>query len=84
MKDYIMTFKTILTYSDNNCKEFDIIQNDTKIAYYIEHYNHPLDNTKLDNTVFEIYYDYDADNEEFIASAVCDTLEEALKYADII
>ena len=84
MKDYIMTFKTVLTYSDNNCKEFDIIQNDTKIAYYIEHYNHPLTEEKLDNTVFEIYYDYDADNEEFIASAVCDTLEEALKYADIV
>ena len=82
MKDYIMTFKTILTYSDNNCKEYDIIQNDTKIAYYIEHYNHPLDNTKLDNTVYEIYYDFDG--EEYIASAVCDTLEEALEYADII
>ena len=82
MKDYIMTFKTVLTYSDNNCKEFDIIQNDTKIAYYIEHYNHPLDFTKLDNTVYEIYYNYDG--EEYIASAVCDTLEEALEYADII
>ena len=84
MKDYIMTFKTQLTYSDINCKEFDIIQNDTKIAYYIEHYNHPLDFTKLDNTVYEIYYNYDAEYEEFLASAVCDTLEEALKYADIV
>ena len=82
MKDYIMTFKTVLTYSDNNCKEYDIIQNDTKIAYYIEHYNHPLTEEKLDNTVYEIYYNYDG--EEYIASAVCDTLEEALKYADLV
>ena len=73
-----MQFK--MTYSDNNCKEFDIIQNDTKIAYYIEHYNHPLTNEKLDNTVFEIYYNFD--DEEFTASAICDSLEEALEYLE--
>ena len=74
--------KFIKTYSDNNCSEFDIIQNNNKVAYYIEHYNHPLTNEKLDNTVFEIYYDFDG--EEYIASAVCDTLEEALEYADLV
>ena len=74
--------KFIKTYSDNNCSEFDIIQNNNKVAYYIEHYNHPLTNEKLDNTVFEIYYDFDG--EEYIASAVCDSLSEALEYADLM
>jgi hypothetical protein len=75
-----MQFK--MTYSDNNCKEFDIIQNDEKIAYYVEHYNHPLDNTKLENTVYELYYDFDG--EEYTCSIVADTLNEALEYAELV
>ena len=74
--------KFVKTYEDNNCKEFDIIINNEKVAYYIEHYNNPLTEEKLDNTVFEIYYNYD--DFEFTASAICDTLEEALEYADLI
>ena len=79
-----MIIKQKLTYSDINCKEYDLFVNDEKIGYYIEYYTHPIENTKLDNTVYEIYYNYDAEYEEFLASAVCDTLEEALKYADIV
>ena len=74
--------KFVKTYEDNNCKEFDIFDNDEKIAYYIEHYNHPITEEKLENTVFEIYYNFD--NEEFTASAICDTLEEALEYAELV
>ena len=85
MKDlHYMTFKTVLTYSDNNCKEYDIIQNDNKIAYYVEHINHPVELTKLDNPVFELYYNYDAENDEFSSSVVADTLSDALEYADLV
>ena len=79
MKDYMQFIKT---YSDNNCSEYDIIQNNEKIAYYVEHINHPLTEEKLDNPVFELYYDYD--DEEFTASVIADSLNDALEYADII
>ena len=74
-----MQFK--MTYSDNNCKEYDIIHNDNTIAYYVEHYVDP-DNSKLDNPVFELYYDYDG--EEYTASVIANTLSEALEYADLV
>ena len=72
--------KFIKTYEDNNCKEFDIFDNDEKIAYYIEHYNHPITEEKLDNTVFEMYYNYDEEFEECLSSVICDSLEECLEY----
>ena len=72
--------KFVKTFEDKNCKEFDIFVNNEKIAYYIEHYNHPITEEKLENTVFEIYYNFD--DEEFTSSAICDTLEEALEYLE--
>ena len=75
-----MQFK--MTYSDNNCKEFDIIQNDEVIGYYVEHHNHPVELTKLDNTVYEVYYNHDG--EEYTCSIVADTLNEALEYAELV
>ena len=72
--------KFIKTYQDKNCKEFDIFVNNEKVAYYIEHIHHPITEEKLENTVFEIYYNFD--DEEFTASAICDTLEEALEYLE--
>ena len=75
-----MQFK--LTYSDNNCKEYDIIANNAVIAYYIEHNVHPVELTKLDNPVFELYYDYD--DEEYTSSVIANSLSEALEYADLI
>ena len=72
--------KFVKTYEDNNCKEFDIFDNDEKIAYYIEHYNHPITEEKLESTVFEMYYNYDKEFEECLSSVICDSLEECLEY----
>ena len=75
-----MQFK--MTYSDNNCSEYDIIVNNAVIAYYIEHNVHPVDLVKLDNPVFELYYDYD--DEEYTSSVIANSLSEALEYADLV
>ena len=83
MKDYIMIIKQKLTYSDINCKEYDLFVNDEKIGYYVEYYNHPVELTKLDNPVFELYYDYDDEYEEFTSSVIADTLQECLDYINI-
>lgn len=72
--------KFIKTYEDNNCKEFDIFDNDEKIAYYIEHYNHPITEEKLESSIFEMYYNYDEEFEECLSSVICDSLEECLEY----
>ena len=72
--------KIVKTYEDKNCKEFDIFVNDVKVSYYIEHYNNPITEEKLDNTVFEMYYNYDEEFEEFLSSVICDSLEECLEY----
>ena len=82
MKDYIMIIKQKLTYSDINCKEYDLFVNDEKIGYYVEYYNHPVELTKLDNPVFELYYDYD--DEEYTSSVIANSLSEALEYADLV
>ena len=77
---YLKNNNSLLPEKKN--KLHGIIQNNNKVAYYIEHYNNPITEEKLENTVFEIYYEFDG--EEYIASAVCDTLEEALEYADLV
>ena len=71
------------SYASRYCNEYDILDNGKLIGYYIEHFHHPLTEEKLDNTVYEIYYDYDAENDDYTSSAIADTLEEALKMADI-
>ena len=71
------------SYASRYCNEYDILDNGKLIGYYIEHFHHPLTEEKLDNTVYEIYYDYDVENDDYTSSAIADTLEEALKMADI-
>ena len=71
-----MTYKTVLTYSDNDCKEYDIIQNDSKIAYYVVYNTHPVELTPLSTPVFELYYDYNPEYDEFLSSYIFDDESE--------
>ena len=43
--------KFIKTYEDKICREFDIIVNDEKVAYYVEYMKNPLTQEKLENPV---------------------------------
>lgn len=67
--------KFIKTYEDKICREFDIIVNDEKVAYYVEYIKNPETEEKLESPVFEMYY-----NDDFEDSIVADSLEECLEY----
>ena len=69
--------KFIKTFEDKNCIEFDIIDNDEKIAYYVKYFVNPMTEEKLESPVFEMYYDFDG--EEFLSSVLADSLEECLR-----
>ena len=71
--------KFVKTYEDATCKEFDIIVNNTKVAYYVEYVKNPETNEDLESPVFEMYY-----NEDFEDSYVSDSLEDCLSYADLV
>ena len=73
------------TFNSQAYNQFDIIDAKTnqKIAYYIEHNMHPIDNTILENTGFEIYYDYDENDEEYTGSAVTESKSEMFEYIGI-
>lgn len=49
--------KIIKTYTSAEANTFDVIINETVVAYYYEHFVNPETNEKLENPVFEIYYD---------------------------
>jgi hypothetical protein len=68
------------TYKDETCEEFDIFENEKYLGYYVKYYNHPITEEKLDNPVFELYYDYSREYEEFLSSVVADSLNECLEY----
>jgi hypothetical protein len=41
-----------------------------------------MNNQKFDNALFEVYYEYNREDDEFVASAECDSIEECLEYLD--
>ena len=68
--------KIVKVYQDDICKEFDIIINNKKVAYYYEFSKSPITNEILDNPVFEMYYDYDGN--DYNSSIIADSLDECL------
>ncbi len=75
------------TYSSNECNEYNIIIDNIVVAYYIEHFKNPNDDTILDNPIFEIYYNFNNETEEFESSLVTEyyddlqSIIEDLQYA---
>jgi hypothetical protein len=56
--------KVVKTYSSEECSSFDVYnENNLLVAYYNEFYKNPEDNTLLENTVYEIYYDFEDEND---------------------
>ena len=47
----------IKTYTSAETNTFDVIVNETVVAYYYEYFVNPETNEKLEKPVFEIYYD---------------------------
>jgi hypothetical protein len=82
-KERIM--KVIQTYSDSEFKRFDVFSNDdVMIAYYYEHFVHPETKEKFNTSVFEIYYDYDTEYDEFTTSEIIDNIDDFEEKLELI
>lgn len=66
-------------YSGFDCIENEVIVQDIKIANFIIHFQHPLTDEVLENVVFEVYYDYDDEDEEYTSSIITESYEEVLE-----
>ncbi len=70
---------------DNECIEFKIMRksNNKQVSYFYIHTNDVITNEKLDNTVYEIYYDND-DNEDddFLASYIFDDFDNFYSFVN--
>ena len=91
--DYINMLKSNSEFSirffeqyDNECVEYEIMRksNNKQVAYFYIHTHDVITNVKLDNPVYEIYYNNNVDEEldnqffecDFLSSYIFDDFEE--------
>ena len=77
---------------DNECIEFNIMRksNNKQVSYFYIHTNDVITNEKLDNTVYEIYYDNDVSEEldnqffecDFLASYIFDDFDNFYSFVN--
>jgi hypothetical protein len=69
------------SYASAECNEYEFFDADNrKICYVVEHFNNPITNEVLENTVYELYYDNENesanyDDDDFLSSAEFDDVE---------
>ena len=69
-KLYSKELEFVLTYDQDDLMEFEVYMGEQKIGYY---YYSP------EEKLFEAYYDYDEEDEEFIGSYVTDSEADAIE-----
>ncbi len=69
---------------DNECIEFNIMRksNNKQVSYFYIHTNDVITNEKLDNTVYEIYYDNEDNEDDFIASYIFDDYDSFYSFVN--
>jgi len=82
LKEYeSQNIKVIQSFESEECNEYEFFdKNNRKFLYINEYFYSPIDNEKLDHTVYELYYDNDNmtnnhENDDFLGSSVYDDLE---------
>jgi hypothetical protein len=75
--------KVVQSYASKECNEFEIVVNDIAIAYYIEHLKDENCNV-LEKPLYEIYYDYNEDDNDYTSSFVTDNYNELQDVIDSI
>tara|TARA_R110000868_G_scaffold89255_2_gene248526 strand:- start:92 stop:391 length:300 start_codon:yes stop_codon:yes gene_type:complete len=82
-EEYRLT--VIQSYSGVECNEYEFFDsNNRKVLYVNEYFVSPIDNEKLDHTVYELYYDNENTtnnhaDDDFLGSNVYDDLDEFLE-----
>lgn len=74
-----MSYKLIETHRDETCSETDVLVNNERIAYF-NHYVKDSENN--DCNIFEVYYDFDAEYDEFSSSYVFDTYQDMIDFIE--
>jgi hypothetical protein len=73
---------SVKSFSSVECNEFDLFNDEgIRIGYYIEHFVNPETSEKLDDTVYEVYYGFDADMDA-AASFVTEDEDEFFDFID--
>ncbi len=69
---------------DNECIEFNIMRksNNKQVSYFYIHTHDVITNEKLDNTVYEIYYDNDDNDDDFLASYIFDDFDNFYSFVN--
>jgi len=69
---------------DNECIEFKIMRksNNKQVSYFYIHTNDVITNEKLDNTVYEIYYDNEDNEDDFCASYIFDDFDNFYSFVN--
>ncbi len=69
---------------DNEQIEFKIMRksNNKQVSYFYIHTNDVITNEKLDNTVYEIYYDNEDNEDDFIASYIFDDFDNFYSFVN--
>ena len=69
---------------DNECIEFNIMRksNNKQVSYFYIHTHDVITNEKLDNTVYEIYYDNDDNEDDFLASYIFDDFDNFYSFVN--
>jgi hypothetical protein len=72
--------KVIQSYASSECNEFEVYnRKNVKLAYYIEHFKNPITNAVLPKTVFEIYFEYDAQDDEYRGSLISENFKDIVE-----
>jgi len=69
---------------DNECIEFNIMRksNNKQVSYFYIHTHDVITNEKLDNTVYEIYYDNEDNEDDFLASYIFDDFDSFYSFVN--
>jgi hypothetical protein len=69
---------------DNEQIEFKIMRksNNKQVSYFYIHTHDVISNEKLDNTVYEIYYDNDDNDDDFCASYIFDDFDSFYSFVN--
>jgi len=69
---------------DNECIEFNIMRksNNKQVSYFYIHTHDVITNEKLDNTVYEIYYDNEDYEDDFCSSYIFDDFDNFYSFVN--
>ena len=75
--------KSVQCFESAECNEFDLFNDENvRIGYYIEHFVNPTTLEKLESAVYEVYYDFENEDDDFAASFITDDEEEFFDFID--